>query len=94
MTDTTDYLTRLFAELERIVDGGGTRHMISTSKNGALEIRLGGGDWYRISEGEIDNDDPIRAAQSIAQARWHWPDETTSRPASDYRRLEPNSSAK
>src|SRR5579864_689317 len=41
-----DYLLKFFAELERLVDGHGTRHAISTTSAGQLEVRLGAGNWY------------------------------------------------
>ncbi len=53
MTDVAEYLIRFFAELERLVPDHGTRHMISTTEDGWLEIRIGAGDWYRISKGAI-----------------------------------------
>ena len=43
--DPNQYLTQFFAELERLVDGYGTRHAISTTTAGELEVRLGAGDW-------------------------------------------------
>jgi hypothetical protein len=38
-----EYLLKFFAELERLVDGHGTRHAISTTRTGQLEIRS----WLR-----------------------------------------------
>jgi hypothetical protein len=35
-------------ELERFIPSGGTRHMLSTTRRGELEIRVGCDDWYRI----------------------------------------------
>ena len=61
MIDVAEYLMKFFAELERLLPNLGTRHMISTA-DGRLEIRIGAGDWYRISKGVIDNPDPIEAA--------------------------------
>jgi hypothetical protein len=75
MNDIADYLEKFFAELERLVPNHGTRHMISTTKDGKLEIRIGAGDWYRISDGAIDDSDPIAAARSVAEAPSHWEDE-------------------
>jgi hypothetical protein len=72
MIDVAEYLTKFFAELERIVPNRGTRHMISTSQDGKIEIRIGAGDWYRISEGVIGNSDPIEAARAVAQALSYW----------------------
>lgn len=72
MPDVVEYVTRFLMELERLVPNCGTRHMISTTKEGKIEIRIGAGDWYRISDGAIDNPDPIAAAQSIVQAPSHW----------------------
>ena len=37
-----EYLLKFFAELERLVDGRLTRHAISMTRTGQLEIRLGG----------------------------------------------------
>jgi hypothetical protein len=54
------------------VPNHGTRHMISTTDEGRLEIRIGAGDWYRISKGEINHADPIEAARSVALAPLHW----------------------
>jgi hypothetical protein len=54
------------------VPNRGTRHMISTTKNGGLEIRIGNGDWYLISTGAINHADPIEAASSVAQAPSYW----------------------
>jgi hypothetical protein len=41
-----EYLSRFFAELERLVDGKGRRHTISTKDDGKVVIHLGAGDWY------------------------------------------------
>lgn len=70
--NTTDYILRFLLELERLVPGKGTRHMISTTDDGRLEIRIGSGDWYRVSDGVIDDPDPIRAAAKIPAAPAHW----------------------
>lgn len=67
-----EYILRFLLELERLVPGKGTRHMISTTPDGRVEIRIGSGDWYRISDGIIDDPDPIRAAEKIATAPAHW----------------------
>lgn len=72
MTDVAEYLIKFFAELERLVPNHGTRHMISTTEDGRLEIRIGAGDWYRISKGAIDQANPIEAARSVAQAPSYW----------------------
>jgi hypothetical protein len=72
--DVVDYLVKFLLELERLVPNHGTRHMISTTEDGKLEIRIGAGDWYRISEGAIDNPDPIEAARCVAAAPTHWED--------------------
>ncbi len=69
-----EYLLRFFAELERLVDGDGTRHTVSTTRSGALEVRLGAGDWHRAAQIEL-NEDPIKAAQDVAKAKAYWPDE-------------------
>jgi len=42
--NANEYPLKLFAELERLVDGHGTRHAISTASTGQLEVRLGAGD--------------------------------------------------
>jgi hypothetical protein len=49
-----EYLLKFFAELERLVDGHGTRLAISLEHSGALEIRLGAGDWYRATQIVLD----------------------------------------
>ena len=41
--DPNEYLLKFFAELERLVDGHDTRHAISTTRTGQLEIRS----WLR-----------------------------------------------
>jgi hypothetical protein len=46
--------------------------MISTPPSGQLEIRIGSGDWYRVSDGVIDDPDPLLAARTIAAAPAHW----------------------
>ena len=51
MIEVTGYLMKFFTEFERLVPNQGTRHMISTAEDGKLEIRIGAGDWYRISKG-------------------------------------------
>ena len=40
---------------------------------GALEIRLGAGDWYRATQILLD-EDPIKAAREVAKAETYWPD--------------------
>ena len=67
-----EYLLKFFAELERLVDGHGTRHAISTTGTGQLEVRLGAGDWYWATQIALD-DDPVRAAQEVANARRYFP---------------------
>jgi hypothetical protein len=67
-----EYLLKFFAELERLVDGHGTRHAISTTRTGQLEVRLGSGDWYWATQVALD-DDPVRAAQEVANAERHFP---------------------
>ena len=74
MHDVDDYLVKFLLELERLVPNRGTRHMISTTECGKLEIRIGAGNWYRISEGAINNPDPIAAARSVALAPSHGDD--------------------
>jgi hypothetical protein len=76
MLDVVEFLTKFLMELERLVPNRGNRHMISTTENGKLEIRIGAGDWYRISDGVIDDADPIAAARSIALAPSHWENAT------------------
>ena len=68
-----EYLTKFLTELERLIDGHGTRHTISTTVSGEVEIRLGNGDWYRPTKIKLD-DDPIRAAQDVVNAETYWPD--------------------
>ena len=46
--NANEYLRNFFSELERLVDGHGTRHAISTASTGQLEVRLGAGDWYWV----------------------------------------------
>jgi hypothetical protein len=70
--DLNEYLSKFFAELERRVDGHGTRHAISTNSEGQLEVRLGAGDWYWATQAVLD-DDPVNAAQAVANAEKHFP---------------------
>ncbi len=72
--NTNDYLLKFFAELERLVNGHGTRHAVSTVQSGALEIRLGAGDWYRAVQIDLDGD-PVKAAEDVAKAETYWPNE-------------------
>jgi len=67
-----DYLMQFFGELERLVDGHGTRHTISTTPSGELEVRLGAGDWFWAVKVMLD-DDPIKAAQLVANAEKYFP---------------------
>ncbi len=67
-----EYLLKFFAELDRLVDGRGTRHAISLTRTGQLEIRLGAGDWYWATQAALD-DDPVRAAQYVASAEKYIP---------------------
>jgi len=69
-----EYLLKFFAELECLVDGHGTRHAVSTTVDGTLEIRLGAGDWYRAVQIVLD-EDPIKAAHDVAKAETYWPTE-------------------
>lgn len=62
-----EYLQKFFAELERLVNGHGTRHAISTTCTGQLEVRLGAGDWYWATQVPLD-DDPVRAAQAVVDS--------------------------
>jgi hypothetical protein len=66
------YLSKFFAELERLVDGHGTLHAISTYSQGQLEVRLGAGDWYWATQAALD-DDPVKAAQALASAEKYFP---------------------
>lgn len=67
-----EYLLNFFVELERLVDGHGTRHAISTTSTGQLEVRLGAGDWYWAAQVALD-DDPVTAAQEVANAEKYFP---------------------
>ena len=69
-----EYLLKFFAELERLVDGHDTRHVVSSAHCGALEIRLGAGDRYRATQIVLD-EDPIKAARDVAKAETYWPTE-------------------
>ena len=70
--NANEYLVKFFAKLERLVDGHGTRHAISTASTGQLEVRLGAGDWYWATQVALD-DDPVRAAQAVARAEKYFP---------------------
>ena len=70
--NANDYLLKFFAELERLVDGHGTRHAISTTRTGQLEVRLGAGDWYWATQIALDND-PVKAAQAVAYGDKYFP---------------------
>jgi hypothetical protein len=70
--NTNEYLLKFFDELERLADGSGTRHTISTTREGRIEIRLGAGDWYWAVQIALD-DDPVRAAQAVAKAEKYFP---------------------
>jgi hypothetical protein len=67
-----EYLLKFFTELERLVDGHGTRHAISMTRTGQLEVRLGAGDWFWATQVTLD-DDPVRAAQAVANAEKYFP---------------------
>ena len=69
-----EYLQKFLAELERLVDGHGTRHTISTTETGQLEVRLGAGEWYWAARVALDND-PIEAAQHVARSDRYFPTE-------------------
>jgi hypothetical protein len=69
---STEYLQEFCAELELMMDGHGTRHAISTTRAGQLEIRLGAGDWYWAAQVALD-DDPVKAAQAAAEAERYFP---------------------
>lgn len=70
--NSNEYLLKFFEELERLVDGHGTHHAISTPREGRLEVRLGAGDWYWAAQIAL-NDDPVRAAQALAKAEKYSP---------------------
>jgi hypothetical protein len=72
--NSNEYLQKFFAELERLVDGHGTRHAISMTRTGQLEVRLGAGDWYWAVQVVLD-DDPVEAAQRVARADRYFPTE-------------------
>jgi len=63
----TEWLEAYFAEHEHLIDNRGTRHMLSTSRDGKLEIRIGMGDWYAIAGARL-NSDLIQSARSAALA--------------------------
>ena len=67
-----EYLLKFFAEPGRLVDGHNTRHAISTTRTGQLEVRLGAGDWYWATQAALDGD-PVRTAQEVADARRYSP---------------------
>lgn len=67
-----EYLLKFFKTLEREIDGHGTRHAVSTSRLGHLEVRLGAGDWYWATQIELD-DDPVKAARAVAKAEKYFP---------------------
>lgn len=67
-----DCLHAFLTELERLIDGHGTRHAVGTTATGQLEIRLGAGDWYWAVQVVLD-EDPIEAAQRVAQAEKYFP---------------------
>jgi hypothetical protein len=68
-----DHLLKFIAELERLLGGHGTRHASSATATEQLEVRLGAGDWYWATEVTL-KDDPIKAAQSVANAEKYIPD--------------------
>jgi hypothetical protein len=72
--NANDYLIQFFNELEHSVDGHGTRHVISTTRTGELEVRLGAGDWYWATKATLD-DDPIKAAQVVAGNERYFPNQ-------------------
>lgn len=67
-----DYLQKFFTELESLDVGHGASHAISTAATGQLAVRLGAGDWYWVTQITLD-DDPIKAAQSAANAEKYFP---------------------
>ena len=66
------YLKQFLAELERLIDGHGTRHAVSTTATGELEVRLGAGNWYWAAKVLLD-DDPIEAARQVVNAEKYFP---------------------
>ena len=44
------------------------------TQTGALEIRLGAGDWYRAAQIALD-EDPVKAAEDVANSETYWPNE-------------------
>jgi hypothetical protein len=72
LVNPNEYLQKFFAELERLVDGHGTRHAVATTGTGQLEVRFGAGDWYWAAQVVLD-DDPIEAAQHVARADRYFP---------------------
>ncbi len=67
-----EYLQKFFDELEHLIDGHGTRHAISTSSLGQLEVRIGAGDWYWATQIALD-DDSVKAARAVAKAEKYFP---------------------
>jgi hypothetical protein len=66
------YLTKFLAELEHLADGHGTRHAISTTHTGQLEVRLGADDWYWAVCVTLDNDS-VKTAQRVSRAERYFP---------------------
>jgi hypothetical protein len=67
-----EYLHTPFGELERLQDGHGTRHAISTTRAGEIEARLGAGDWCWAVQVALD-EDSVKAAQAVANADKYFP---------------------
>jgi hypothetical protein len=70
--NVNEYLISFFSELERVVDGYGTKHAISM-RDGRLEVRLGAGDWYRVAPFKFGSD-PMKTAAAVAKLNTTWPD--------------------
>jgi hypothetical protein len=70
--NANEYLLKFFAELESLVDGHGTRHAISTTGEGQLEVRLGAGEWYWAAQLVLD-EHPVEAAQAVVEAEKYFP---------------------
>jgi Protein of unknown function (DUF2384) len=71
-----EYIKAYFTELYRILPtpcGRDFSHSLSLGADGEVEIRLNGGDWYKIAISILDPD-PRKAAQQAAQANCRWPD--------------------
>src|SRR4051812_29111631 len=71
-----EYMKSYFTELYRLLPTPGGRdfsHSLSLGVDGNVEIRLNGGDWYKIAIA-TSHPDPHKAAQQVSQAKCRWPD--------------------